>query len=55
LQARFSETPAGQSWVDLSTNYGIRFDIASAVDLVLPTVPTGALRLNHAEREDERS
>ena len=53
LQARFSETPAGQSWIDLSTNYGIRFDMETDVALALPGVPTGALRLNHAEREDE--
>jgi uncharacterized protein YlxW (UPF0749 family) len=52
LQARFSETAAGQSWVDLSTNYGIRFDIESATDLVLPGVPSGRLRLNHAVREE---
>jgi uncharacterized protein YlxW (UPF0749 family) len=55
LQARFSETSAGQSWVDLSVNYGIRFDIESDAALVLPGVPAGRLRLNHAEREDEQS
>jgi uncharacterized protein YlxW (UPF0749 family) len=55
LQARFSETAAGQSWIDLSTNYGIRFDIASDADLVLPGVPSGRLRLIHAEREEGRS
>lgn len=54
LQARFSETSAGQSWVDLATNYGIRFDIESDTELVLPGVPTGRLRLSHAEREDEQ-
>lgn len=53
LDARFSETPAGQSWVDLSTNYGIRFDIETDAALVLPGVPSGALRLNHAERGDD--
>lgn len=52
LQARFSETAAGQSWVDLSTNYGIRFDIESDATLVLPGVPSGRLRLNHAVREE---
>lgn len=54
LAARFSETNAGQSWIDLSTNYGIRFDIENASALVLPGVPAGRLRLNHAQREDEQ-
>lgn len=55
LQARFSETSAGQSWIDLSTNYGIRFDIESDSALVLPGVPAGRLRLISAQREDEQS
>lgn len=51
LQARFSETAAGQSWFQLESNYGIRFDIESADDLTLPGVPTGRLRLRSAVPE----
>lgn len=51
LPARFGETNAGQSWADLETNYGIRFDMESATGLVLPGVPPGRLRLRHAELE----
>ena len=53
LPARFSETRAGQSWSDLETNYGIRFDIEAATVLALPGVPAGRLRLSHAERMKE--
>jgi uncharacterized protein YlxW (UPF0749 family) len=55
LQARFIETRAGQSWADLETNYGIRFDMESDSGLVLPGVPSGRLRLSHAEREEDAS
>jgi uncharacterized protein YlxW (UPF0749 family) len=53
LPARFSETRAGQSWSDLETNYGMRFDIDAATVLALPGVPAGRLRLSHAERMKE--
>lgn len=53
LEARFSETAAGQSWFQLETNYGIRFDMESVDDLSLPGVPTGRLRLRNAMQERE--
>ncbi len=53
LQARFSETAAGQSWFQLESNYGIRFDIESADDLTLPGVPAGRLRLGSAVAEGD--
>lgn len=49
LQARFSETAAGQSWFDLQTNYGIRFEMATASALTLPAVPATRLRLHEAQ------
>ncbi len=49
LQARFSETAAGQSWFDLQTNYGIRFEMATASALTLPAVPAARLRLHEAQ------
>lgn len=48
LEARFSETAAGQSWFQLESNYGIRFDMAATDDLVLPGVPQGRLQLRNA-------
>lgn len=51
LQARFSETAAGQSWFQLESNYGIRFDTESADDLTLQGVPAGRLRLRSAVTE----
>jgi len=53
LPARFSETRAGQSWADLETNYGIRFDTETETTLVLPGAPAGRLRLGHAERRED--
>jgi uncharacterized protein YlxW (UPF0749 family) len=53
LPARFSETRGGQSWADLETNYGIRFDTEAATALVLPGAPAGRLRLGHAERKED--
>jgi len=54
LPARFIETAAGQSWADLSTNYGIRFDIETDTALVLPGVPAGRLRMSQAEPGEEQ-
>jgi len=48
LEARFSETAAGQSWFQLESNYGIRFDMEYVADLSLPGVPAGRLRLRNA-------
>jgi uncharacterized protein YlxW (UPF0749 family) len=53
LPARFGETRAGQSWADLETNYGIRFDTETDTALVLPGAPAGRLRLSHAERRED--
>jgi uncharacterized protein YlxW (UPF0749 family) len=53
LPARFSETRAGQSWADLETNYGIRFDAETDTALVLPGAPAGRLRLGHAQRRED--
>ena len=53
LPARFSETRGGQSWADLETNYGIRFDTETVPTLVLPGAPAGRLRLGHAERKED--
>lgn len=36
LQARFLETPGGQAWLGLRSNFGIRFTMAGVQDLVLP-------------------
>lgn len=53
LEARFSETAAGQSWFQLETNYGIRFDMEAADELALPGVPAGRLRLRSAQQEGD--
>jgi hypothetical protein len=44
LPARLLETPGGQAWMGLKTNYGIRFDTTTASSLVLPADPSTALR-----------
>ncbi|MDQ3628891.1 MAG: DUF881 domain-containing protein [Actinomycetota bacterium] len=53
LEARFSETAAGQSWFQLESNYSISFDMESTDDLTLPGVPAGRLRLRSAVQEGE--
>jgi uncharacterized protein YlxW (UPF0749 family) len=44
LPARLLETPGGQAWRSLQTNYGIRFDTSTSNDLVLPADPSIQLR-----------
>jgi len=40
LQARFIDTAAGQSWLDLQTNYGVSFEPSERDELTLPATPT---------------
>jgi len=46
LPARLLETPAGQSFVDLRSNFGIGFEIETAAELSLPAA--GRLRVQRA-------
>lgn len=53
LEARFVDTPAGQTWLDLSTNFGLRFDVERDDSLSLPAAPDARLRLQYAQRQGE--
>jgi uncharacterized protein YlxW (UPF0749 family) len=53
VEATFAETPGGQAWFDLETNYGIQFDMETVDDLSLPAVPDERLRTVYATRQGE--
>jgi uncharacterized protein YlxW (UPF0749 family) len=53
LEASFAETPGGQAWFDLETNYGIQFDMETADELTLPAVPEERLDVTYASRQGE--
>jgi uncharacterized protein YlxW (UPF0749 family) len=53
LEASFAETPGGQAWFDLETNYGIHFDMETVDDLSLPSVPKERLDAQYATRQGE--
>jgi uncharacterized protein YlxW (UPF0749 family) len=53
LEASFAETPGGQAWFDLETNYGIYFDMETVDDLTLPSVPKERLGAQYATRQGE--
>jgi uncharacterized protein YlxW (UPF0749 family) len=44
LPARLLETPGGQAWMGLKTNYGIRFETTTLTDLALPADPGTQVR-----------
>lgn len=44
LPARLLETPGGQAWLGLKSNYGIRFDTTTSSNLVLPADLSTQLR-----------
>jgi uncharacterized protein YlxW (UPF0749 family) len=51
LEASFAETPGGQAWFDLETNYGIKFDTETVDELTLPAVPNDRLTAVYATRQ----
>jgi uncharacterized protein YlxW (UPF0749 family) len=53
LEASFAETPGGQAWFDLETNYGIKFDMETVEELTLPAVPAERLDTQYATRQGE--
>lgn len=53
LEARFADTPGGQAWFDLETNYGIQFDMETVDELSLPAVPAERLSTIYAVRQGE--
>lgn len=53
LEARFVDTSAGQTWLDLKTNFGLRFDLERSDSLSLPAAPAARLRLQYAQRQGE--
>lgn len=54
LEAAFAETPGGQAWFDLETNYGIQFDMDTVDQLTLPAVPSERLDTQYAQRPSEK-
>jgi len=53
LEARFIDTTAGQTWLDLETNFGLRFDIDASDALTLPAAPGPRLQVRYAQRQGE--
>jgi len=53
LQARFIETPGGQAWLDLATNFGLGFELDSADSLRLAAAPAPRLLIRYAQRQGE--
>jgi uncharacterized protein YlxW (UPF0749 family) len=53
LEASFAETPGGQAWFDLETNYGIHFDMETVDELTLPAVPADRLDAKYATRQGD--
>lgn len=54
LEAAFAETPGGQAWFDLETNYGIQFDMDTVDQVTLPAVPSERLDTQYATRLGEQ-
>jgi uncharacterized protein YlxW (UPF0749 family) len=50
LPARFLDTQAGQTWLDLQANFGMRFDMSPKDDLTLPADPGVALSFASAAK-----
>jgi len=53
LEATFADTPGGQAWFDLETNYGIQFEMDTVDELTLPAVPEERLEAQYAKRQGE--
>lgn len=53
LEARFIGTAAGQAWLDLKTNFALRFDVEADNDLSLPAAPSPRLQVVHAQLQGE--
>jgi uncharacterized protein YlxW (UPF0749 family) len=53
LEARFIDTAAGQTWLDLKTNFGLRFDVEPDDELSLPAAPVPRLQVRHAQLQGE--
>lgn len=51
MQARFIDTDAGQTWVDLKSNFGLGYRVVEREELSLPAVPSP--RLTHAELQGD--
>ncbi len=47
LQGQFANTTAGQTWLDLETNFGMRFDMSNHDSLSLPGSPPLRVRYAH--------
>lgn len=43
MQARFIDTAAGQAWLDLQNNYGLRFEPSEREEMTLPATPEHSL------------
>jgi uncharacterized protein YlxW (UPF0749 family) len=53
LEATFADTPGGQAWFDLETNYGIQFEMDTVDELTLPAMPDERLEVQYAMRQGE--
>ena len=53
LEATFAETPGGQAWFDLESNYGIQFEMDTVDEIALPAVPPERLEAQYATRQGE--
>jgi len=49
LQARFIDTAAGQAWLDLQNNYGLRFEPSEREEMTLPATPEQTLSSARAQ------
>lgn len=49
LEARFLETPAGESWSNLENNFGLRFETEVRSSMTLPAAPTKRRQVRFAE------
>jgi len=52
LQARFVDTAGGQAWLDLESNFGLRFEM-DGDSVSLPEAPSARLRVVYAQRQGE--
>jgi uncharacterized protein YlxW (UPF0749 family) len=53
LEGTFADTPGGQAWFDLETNFGIQFEMDTVDELTLPAVPAERLEAQYATRQGE--
>jgi uncharacterized protein YlxW (UPF0749 family) len=53
LEGTFADTPGGQAWFDLETNFGIQFEMDTLDELTLPAVPAERLEAHYATRQGE--